>query len=93
MSNVDLTDGERELIDLLHSGATEDFAVTIIASEGAWRVMLIARGPASIFEGEGPSFEAAWADLSPEAPDPETPRAGPSLKRLLPRLRVVRDEP
>ena len=35
------------MIDRLRSGATEDFAVTIIASEGAWRIRLIARDQSS----------------------------------------------
>ena len=95
MTAIDLTDAERELIELLRA-LTGELRLAITCNPEGFEIIMLPEIDAEC-RGVGSNFDEAWADLSVEAVEQpsdvvlEAPAKG-TVVRFPPRLRVVKDE-
>lgn len=62
MSRADLTDAERQMIELLRS-TKDDFELTISRDGDRWHVRLENYVIGNVGDGQGTSFDRAWDDV------------------------------
>jgi hypothetical protein len=63
MSKIDLTEPERQLIELLRHQDVENFTVEINADNGRWQVRLEDHDSGKVGDGIGAHFSDAWHNV------------------------------